>query len=492
MKQIDEPTRSLDRERSSLGSVLTSLPWPAAESICAMVSGAVTIFLIARMIGAEAFGQASIALGIVLVMLVGVNSLVHDAIVRLPNLEPEVIDIGFTASLSLAALLMVVGVLAAPWIGMLFEDRRISDLTRALLVLLPLAALSEPLIAVRRRMLDFRTVAKHQIAARMLGAILGLIAAWWQAGAWSLVVQYLSSAVYLAATMVLSTGRFPRLRFSWRRAVPLLTFCSPIIASQLLTQGTTRLILMGVGHWHGIVAAGHWSVATRMAETIFGGLNQAAYNVSFAHFSLQRNDRQKLSAIMSETQAFSMILAVPVLCSLAAVSGPLITLLLGPSWSIVAELMLGPLAASFLLIRRMPPTTALRVVGMPRASLDASIVEAVAVIIGLLLVGQLSLVAVSVIYPLAVLAGYVFISILVARVFKGSVYTQLLSLLRDASIGLGAFLVAKLAVSLALVSSPIPVILITGGVAFFTAATLLLWAESSLVRNMLSRRRFGT
>ena len=222
-------------QRSPLSGVLRSLPWPAVELISAMISGAITVFFIARMIGAEAFGRGSIAFGVVLVMLVGVNSLVHDALVRLPDLQWEDVDLGFSASLALALIFSLAGALVAPWLGYLFDDQRISHLTWAFLPLLPLAALSEPLIAVHRRALDFRTVARHQIGGRTLGAVLGLIAAWYGAGAWSLVLQYVGSACYLTVAMIASAGRLPRLRFSWRRAAPLLAFCSPIIASQLLT-----------------------------------------------------------------------------------------------------------------------------------------------------------------------------------------------------------------------------------------------------------------
>ena len=249
-------------------------------------------------------------------------------------------------------------------------------------------------------------------------------------------------------------------------------------------------MLMGVGHWHGVVAAGHWSVATRIAESIFGGLNQAAYNVSFAHFSLQRDAREKLAATMRETQAFSMVLTVPVLSSLAAASDPLIRLLLGPSWTSVSALMLGPLAASFLLVRRMLPTTALRVVGRSRASLVGSIAEAATALTGLFLVGQFSVLAVSAVYPLGVLAGFVTICVLVTQEFDIPLHSQLFSLFRDASIGLGAFLVGREAAGL-LPSSPILEILAAGGAAFLTAAILLIWAESALLKDVVLGHRLG-
>jgi teichuronic acid exporter len=472
-------------QRSPLSGILGSLPWPVAESVSAMITGAVTVFVIARLIGAENFGRSSIALGLIVIMLVGVNSLVHDALVRMPDLQPEDVDAGFSASIALAIVFSAIAAFSAPFIGDVFDDPHIAALIWGFIPMLPLAAVSEILIAERRRTLDFRTVAQNQIAARLLGGTIGVVAAFQGAGAWSIVMQYVAFAAFSTVAMLAHATRWPRLRFSWARLSPMLGFCGPIIASQLLTQGTSRLVLMGMGHWHGLAFAGYWSVATRIAESTFGGLIQAAYNVGLAHFSLQQNARDQLAVSLREAQAVAVIIAVPTLAAVAAAAEPITLLLLGEKWTPVSVLMLGPLLASYLLIRRMFVTTALRVIGLSSASLVSSMVEGVAVLVALVIAGRISPVAVTVINPFGVMIGFLPLIYLLAREFQLSGAQQLALIGRDLAFGLAAFALGRQAITLVPFESLFIDTIVAGSTAFVVAATLLIWSDVKLVKALL-------
>lgn len=464
-------------ERSSASGILGSMPWPAAEAVTALLTGAISLFVIARLIGADEFGRSAIALGIILVMMVGVNSLVHDALVRMPEMEQEDLETGFTATMAVAVFFSAAAVVAAPSVGELYGDARLAHLIVGFVPLLPLGAVSETLIARYRRGLEFRRVAMSQICARFLGGTLGIAAAFLHAGAWALVLQNVSIAAYTAIAMLIQAGRLPRLRMSWPRLRPMLAFCAPIIASQVMTQGTSRLLLLGIGHWHGLSVAGYWSAATRMSENLFGGLMQAAYNVSLAHFSLRQNARDSLLANLHDIQSITAIISVPILSGLAVAAAPLTLLLLGPSWAPVATLMLGPLMVCFLQIRRMFATTALRAVGRSGVSLVASFVELMTLATVLVTVGRYSAEAFTFVYPLGVLAGSVPVFALLTKELKASPWGQLMLLLREATTGLVAFATGKAALSVAPGSGAVLQLLLGGSVAFLVAAVLLMLAD---------------
>lgn len=370
-------------DRSPIIGVLRSMPWPLAEAVAALFTGAASVFIIARLIGADEFGRGSIALGIILIMVVGVNSLVHDALVRMPNLEPDDVNVGFTASMMLAVLFMVTAALSAPYVASLYSDHRMVFLVWAFIPLLPLAALSEVLIAERRRAMDFHFVAKAQITARVCGATAGILAALYHMGAWSLVVQYVTISAVVAALVTWKSKHRLYIRMSWKRLRPMLAFCGPIIGSQVMNQGTSRLILMAVGHWHGLAVAGYWSAAVRISENLFGGLLQAAYNVGLAHFSRRQNSRDDLLSGLRDAQAITALLSIPLLVGLAAAAEPLTLFLLGKTWAPTASLLYGPLIVAFLQIRRMFPTTTLRALGKTGVSLMSSLIEALTLLIAL-------------------------------------------------------------------------------------------------------------
>jgi teichuronic acid exporter len=463
-------------ERSPVNGILRSMPWPAAEAVTALLTGAISLFVIARLIGADEFGRAAIALGIVLILQVGVNSLVHDALVRMPDMQPEDFETGFTATFAVAVLFTAIAMISAPAIGRIYDDQRLALLIVGFVPILILAAISETLIATYRRGLEFRAVAQKQIAGRFIGGVLGVTAALLQAGAWSLVVQNVVIASYITGAMLIHAGALPRFRISWQRLRPMLSFCAPIIASQVMTQATSRLLLMGMGRWHGLTVAGFWSAATRLSENLFGGLMQAAYNVSLAHFALRQNARGALLANLYDAQAVTSILSIPVLTGLAVTSRPLTLLLLGGNWLPVATLMLGPLVVCMLQIRRMFPNAALRAVGRSGISLVVSIVEFATLAIAFLAVGRVSATTFTFVYPLGVLAGSLPIFALVVRELGASASGQVLLFIKDAAVALIAFLVGR--VVMGSVGDGMLIQLFAGGTsAFVTAATLLFAAD---------------
>lgn len=457
--------------------ILRSMPWPAAEAATALMTGAVSMFVIARLIGADEFGRGAIGLGIILIMQVGVNSLVHDALVRMPDLQQEDVDTGFTASLALAIVFMVLTVLAAPFIGRFYDDSRLTWLILGFVPLLPLAALSETMIATCRRSLDFRTVAMNQIGGRITGSVLGIAAALLHAGAWSLVIQSVTMAGYVTIAMLLRVRR-PGFRVSWQRLSPMLGFCAPIISSQVMMQGTSRLLLLAVGHWYGLAVAGYWSAATRIAENLFGGLMQAAYNVGLAHFSLRQTARDALLVNLRIVQSVTAILAVPALVALAVAARPLILLLLGPSWEAVATLMPGPLLVCFLQIRRMFPTTALRAVGRSGVSLISSTVEFVVMAAAFITFGRQSMLALNIIYPLGILAGSLPIFALLVGELRASAWVQLLVFGREVLIGLAGFAAGSAVLTAVEGRGLIAELLAGGGAAFGTALLLLVLSDA--------------
>jgi len=464
-------------ERSSVNGILRSMPWPTAEAVTGLLTGAISLFVIARLIGADEYGRSAIALGIILIMAVGVNSLVHDALVRLPEMQPEDLETGFTATLGVAFIFLGIAVAASYWIGRLYSDQRLALLVLGFAPLLPLGAVSETLIARYRRGLEFQVVAKSQIIGRFLGGVLGITAAFMHAGAWSLVVQNISIAAFVAASMWRHAGSLPRLRISWLRLRPMLGFCAPIIASQVMTQGINRLLLLGIGRWHGLSVAGYWSAATRIPENLFGNLMLAAYNVGLAHFSLKQSSRDTLLANLHDIQSITAILSIPVLTALAVGSGPLTLLLLGPSWAPVATLMLGPLMVAFLQIRRMFPTTALRALGRSGISLTASFAEAVTLAIAFFVIGRFSATTFTFVYPLGNLAGSILIFALLIRELDASIWGQLFQFLREIAIGLIAFAAGSAVVMTLQDAIPLVQLLAGGSVAFVTAATLLILTD---------------
>ncbi len=466
-----------------------SLLWSTLDTAGTVVVGIVSVLVVARLIGDRAFGLGAIALGTVLIPFVAIGSLVHDALVRKKELTIEDLDTAFAASLFASAMTVLFMGLLAPTIARLFGQQRLVILIWAFLPLVIFNGLSTPLMADRRRALDFRTVGQQQLTGRLIGMCAGLIAAVSGAGVWSMVVQHVSTAAYVAATMLLLAPRRPRIRLSWRRLAPMLRFSSPIIASQMLSQGTGRLFIFAIGYWHGLAAAGYWGVATRLTESLVGAATQATYNVALAYMVRMQGSRRRLTAALERAQGFLMIASIPVLAALAAAAEPLIRVLLGRGWAPTEYLLLGCLPGSFVVLRQILPVSALRAVGQSQVSIVATAATFVTASAGLLVAGSLAPVAVAVVCGLSPVSGYAVVTTMVNREFGRPVIREVLALLRDFGCGLLGFILGRSIAALPGDGTPLLQTPIAAIVGFVTALTMLALVQPKMVRRLLRHTR---
>lgn len=459
-----------------------SMLWSALDTVGTLVVGIVSVLVIARLIGEEAFGLGAIALGIVLILFVAIGSLVHDALIRQQQFAAEDLDTAFAASLFSALGATGLMVLLAPTLGGFLDEPRLIVLIWAFLPLLILTAVSTPLMAARRRALDFKTVGRCQLTGRLIGMGAGLLAALSGAGVWSLVAQHLSAAAYVAGTMLFLAPRWPRLHLSWSRLRPMLGFCSPIILSQMLSQCTGRLLIISMGYWHGLAAAGYWGVATRLSESLTAAATQATYNVAVAHMARMQGCRRRLIVALEKAQNLLMLSAVPVLVALASAADPLITLLLGTRWAPTEYLLLGALPGALVVVRQLLLMTALRVVGRSSVSLVSAAATLLAAGLGLLSAGSLAPMAIAVVCSLSPLAGYAVVTFMIRREFGRPVIREGLALLRDLACGVIAFLLGSGLASLLPDGAPLLRIATAAGVGSLSAFTMLAVAQPKMTR----------
>jgi O-antigen/teichoic acid export membrane protein len=464
-----------------LPGVIRSLLWPGLDTISTFIVGIAAVLVIARLIGDAAFGLGAVALSVVLVVLVMVNSLVHDAMICQEQLTDEDVDAAFTASLVVAVVASIALGLGAPLIGWYLGFPTVHRVIWAFMPLLILNGLSSPLVAERRRALKFGIVSKHQIVGRFLGAFVGLAAAWGGAGVWSYVALHCVTAAYMSGAMIVLAPRMPSLRISWQKVKPMLRFCRPIIFSQFIFHGFSRILVISMGYWHGLAAAGHWGIATRLSESIVGGATQAVYNVALAYLSRLQGSRERLAEALGKAQGLAMVAAVPALASLAAGSAPLISLLLDASWAPARNMLLGSLFGSFLLLRRMLPTTAVRAVGRSDVSTSASLADFALGGVALYILGPRSPIMIAVVAGLATVPGFVVTSHIADQELRVPVLSELNSFVRDLALGLTAITFGLGAGSLIVAHSALEELIVQGGVAFLAALCMMVLSNRKLL-----------
>lgn len=470
-------------------SPLRSLLWSGLETLGTLAIGLASVIVIARWIGPDAFGLASIGLGLTLVLVVFVNSLVHDGLVRSPDYSELQLAsaFGFSALAGSAGALALA--LAALPLARLLDAPSLVPVLLAFLPMVLAGALTAPLIAERRRALDFPTVARHQLVSRSLGLALGLAMAATGFGVWSVVGQHVLTTTLLMLSLGVARKRLPALRLDWPTLRPVLVFSRNIALTGLVVQVTDRLFLTLVGWLYGLAAAGQWAVASRLVETVNIVVSQLIYHVALAHLTALRETKAALARAATLNRDLLILVALPGLAAAAACADPLVRLLFGEGWESVPALLLWLLLGAVFIIRRLLAQVALNVQGHSVITLHAFAAENAVALFALALLHPFGLEGAAIARGLSFAIGWLVI-------FRGAVRSLDLPLRRE-SLGLALDLAVMLG-ALALtgwllggVDFPnlLTAIIATGGLAFATALAALVACRFGRVRELVALLR---
>ena len=389
---------------------LKNVGWAGIEAVSSVLVSVVALLGIARLIGPTEFGLGALGLGTVQILTVVIGSLFHDALVRDPDVDERHVNAAWTVSLSLALLAFLLSAVAAAPLADYYAAAELEPVFIAFAFTLIPDAVVAPLIAERRRALDFRLVTVQYLVARALGAFLGVAMAFVGYGVWSMVAQQLVTS--LAGLMIMVWWTPFRLRPSFDLGLlkPLLAFTSSIIATQFVIQLAQRLLLFYVGRVSGVTAAGYWGLADRIIDTLQRTITNALYHVSLSHFAKVQDRPASLGDVVREANSWMVPLVFPGLLAIAIFGTDAIRLILGDAWlpagAATQILALGAVVQ----LRRLMDHVALNALGHSGIAFRAYLLEACLVIIALLLLNPVSLAVVAAFRAFQPVLGYCLIA----------------------------------------------------------------------------------
>ena len=373
--------------------VARSLSWASAETWGVSALSAVTLLLLARLIGPAEFGLAALALGIVHFLHLFVEVVFHDAIVQRETLDESHVDTAWCASAAAGIGLAGACVLWSPAAAALFGAPELDAVLDWMALSLIFGGVSGVLVARLRREMEFRAVALRSLVGRTAGAAVGIALALAGFGVWSLVAQHVIAAAAAALCVWIAVPRRPRLRFAPARFRELLRFALPAFGSHLVWNATQRALPLLVGYLLGTTPLGYFNVAHRMVDTVRAGFGSAVSHVSLVLFSRRQRDRAALGRLYREATGLTCAAVLPVFAGLAVCAAPLVAVLLGPGWEPAAPVVQVLAAGAMLGFVRFFPSVALRAVGRPELTLIVAVVGFAASIGALLVFGRSGLLA---------------------------------------------------------------------------------------------------
>jgi O-antigen/teichoic acid export membrane protein len=294
--------------------------------------------VLARLLSPADFGLVAMVTAIV-----GVADLIRDfgltgAIIQAKKLSERMWMSVMWLSVALGVVLMGLIAVSAPLIAWIYDEEQLVVLTLAIAPILLINGLAMPMQARVQRDLRFGTLANIDVVSMLCGVVLGIGAALLGWGVWSLVVMNGAGQLYrLVALWVASRPRFGRPHIS-KEVLPLVTTGGSIFGVQLLNYAAKNADNVIIGAQLGPAALGQYSRAYALYLLPMQQLNGTLGRVALPVLSKLQDDGDRYRRYIRGALMIIGYLTIPVYAVAAAVSAPLIAILLGPGWEQAATL----------------------------------------------------------------------------------------------------------------------------------------------------------
>lgn len=329
------PVRGMSGSRRFLGSAV----WMAAGNWVEQAVNFAVFVILARLLGAQAFGILAMASVVIVLSEFLVRETFAEGLISAPTVTDGDRNAAFWLLAALGAALTLLIVLAAAPLAGLYGTPKVEGLILALSPTVLLIALTAVPVAILRRDLNFRVLSVRAALGTIAGGVVGIGLALAGFSLWALAGQRLTQ-VAVNVTLAWSAVRWrPGLSVSRADFVRAARFGGQVAGLRAAELSATQLPVLFLGLTLGPVATGLYSLAWRITEMISFLIVVPLRTVAQPAFAAITREGGRAGRLLADISAFLGLVAFPLFGGLAAVSFPAILALFGPTWRPAAPVL---------------------------------------------------------------------------------------------------------------------------------------------------------
>ena len=230
-------------------------------------------FLLAAILGPEAYGVVTLAMVYIVLMELFVEQGVVTAIVQRKNLDDAHLDAAFWTNLAWSVLFAGISVALAGFWARANGVPELEPVIDVLSITIIVWALTLVQRAQLEREMKFKILAVRSNVATFVGGVVGVCAALAGAGVWALVAQQLTFTA-VSTLMFIALGRwYPHFRFSLQHARELFSFSASVFFANSAGFLSRRGDILFMGLFFGPAVVGIYRLCDRLVDTVLGLLS---------------------------------------------------------------------------------------------------------------------------------------------------------------------------------------------------------------------------
>ena len=230
--------------------------------------------------------------------------------------------------------IMIYGILwiASPFIAKFYSQSELLLLIRVMGLILNINAFNVIPIAQLTRAVNFKRNTMINLASLLASGIVGISAAYYGYGVWSLVIQQMTNRSLVTLGLWVTSKWKLTAQYSIKSLKNMFSFGIWILCSQILKTIFDNIYILTIGKLFPISHLGYYTQAKRFQQLSSTQISGAVGAVVFPIFSQLQDDKEKLRNSVSKVLTYTMFLIMPLLVTLMIVAKSFVIVILTEKW----------------------------------------------------------------------------------------------------------------------------------------------------------------
>lgn len=300
-----------------------------------MTRGASTIFtlFLARLLAPEAFGLIAMVTIVFELANTFVTSGLGTALIRSKSVSDTDFNTVFYTNIALSTIAYIALFISSPYVSNFYNQPELTLLIQIMGLSVFINATKIVQTAIFSRDMNFQALMKSNTTSVVLSGILGVSAAWYGLGVWSLVIQSLSAAFVSAIALWYMSNWRPKLAFKYSSFINLFRFSKNLLAEGLMDVIFRNSYILVIGRLFSAEVTGLYFFAKKLSDVISQQLTNAIQQATLPALATMQDETEALRVKYRQIIQTAMFINTPVMALLAAVSPVLIPLAFKEAWT---------------------------------------------------------------------------------------------------------------------------------------------------------------
>lgn len=312
---------------------IKSAKWNFIDRIVSQGVNFLLGIIIARFLAPTDYGVVGVLAIFLAISQSFIDSGFSSALIRKKNPTEEDFSTTFYFNFAVSLVFYILLFFSAPWIAEFFRIPILQPVLRVQAITLIINAIMAVQVAMLNIRLDFKSLAKRNVAASGFSGICGVVLAYLGFGVWTLVFQQIIATVINLIFICAICRWIPRAKFSIVSFKELGGFGSRLLAAGLLHTIYSNLTTFAIGKFYSAKDLGFYTRGFQFASVPNNAINGVLGTVTYPILARIQDDEDRLIYVYRKYIRITTLCIFIFSGTLCALSKPIILLTLTDKWA---------------------------------------------------------------------------------------------------------------------------------------------------------------